>query len=49
MTLKLSSFTEDLCYNIVSTFLHVQTRRMFAECLQVYAVSAPFELELNFP
>ena len=49
MTLKLSLFTVDfssnLCYNIVSTFLCMQTCRMF----QMYAVSASFELLLNFP
>ena len=46
MTLKFSLFTLDfwsnLCYNIVSTFLCMQTCRM-------YAVSAPFELVLNLP
>ena len=45
MTLKLSN----LCYNIVSTFLCMQTCKMFAEYLQIYAVPAPFELVLNFP
>ena len=48
MTLKLSLFTADfesnLCYNIVSTFLCMQTCRMFAD-----AVFAPFELVLNCP
>ena len=48
MTLKLSLFTVDfysnLHYNIVNTFLCMQT----AVYLQMYAVSAPFELILNF-
>ena len=49
MTLKLNLFTVDfksnLYYKIVSSFLCMQTCRMFA----VSAVSAPFELVLNFP
>ena len=48
MTLKISLFTVDfksnLCYNIVRTFCVCR----HAECLQMYAVSAPFDLVLNF-
>ena len=49
MILKLSLFTvefkSNLYYKIVSIFFVCR----HAECLQMYAVSAPFDLLLNFP
>ena len=42
LTLELSLFTEDfwrnLCYNIVSTFLCMQTCRMFADVCSIYTI-----------
>ena len=52
MTLKLSLFTVDfksnLCYNIVSTFLCVQTCRMFADVCSVCTIWISIKLSLNF-
>ena len=49
MTLKLSLFTwtfRVICVTILRAYFCVCRH---AECLQMYAVSAPFELVLNFP
>ena len=52
MTLKLSLFTVDfysnLCYNIVSTFLCMQTCRMFADVCSVCTIWISIKLSLNF-
>ena len=52
MTPKLSLFTVDfqsnLCYNIVSTFLCMQTCRMFADVCSVCTIGISTKLSLNF-
>ena len=47
MTLKLTFFTVD--YQVQFLLKHCKYIFVYAECLQVYAVSAPLEFLLNFP
>ena len=51
MTLKLRLFTvkflSNLCYNIVSTLLCLQTCRMFADVCSVYTIKLSLKFSVN--